>query len=162
MEYKLTEKFTQDRIDELLRIHRSEGLTAKTLLENAKDLDNPLHDLFEWNNRDAGEKWRLAQARMIINEVRVIVDTTEIYAFENISSVNIEENSQGQESTLLLNSSRRVYEPIIEILNDEEKRKQLLKQAMNYMDYWKNKYAEIEELEPVFKSIEKAKKKLKI
>lgn len=118
MEYKITEKFSQEHIDEILRIHNEEGLTAETLLENSKDKDNIFHNLFEWDNKSAGEKWRLQQARLIINEIRVTIGERELYAFENIR-VNI--NPESNQSNVLIETNR-FYEPIIEILNDEDKK----------------------------------------
>jgi hypothetical protein len=156
-EYKLTGKITQERIDELLRIHKTKGLTAETLLEKAKNKKSSLHELFEWNNNKAGEKWRLAQARWIINEVRVIIETEEIPAFEVITTV---ECNDSQNSSLLLKENNKAYEPIVEILTDKEKRKQLVDKALLWITYWSKRYEQLEELKPIFEAIKKTRKKL--
>lgn len=157
MEYKITEKFSQEHIDEILRIHNEEGLTAETLLENSKDKDNIFHNLFEWDNKSAGEKWRLQQARLIINEIRVTIGERELYAFENIR-VNI--NPESNQSNVLIETNR-FYEPIIEILNDEDKKKQLIDRALREINYWKQRNIQLNELRPIFKAIEKTTKKVK-
>ena len=47
----------------------------RTIIEKAKNPNTTLHKYFDWNNNVAGEKWRIQQARNIINhlvEVKVI------------------------------------------------------------------------------------------
>jgi len=84
MEYKITEKFTPEVIDEIIEIQKEKGLTAETILDEAKKKSSPLHNFFDWDNTTAGEKWRLQQARILINEVKIIVNSKEMYAFENV------------------------------------------------------------------------------
>jgi hypothetical protein len=149
MEYKITEKFTPEVIDEIIEIQKDKGLTAETILDEAKKKSSPLHNFFDWDNTTAGEKWRLQQARILINEVKVIVNSKERYAFEN---VRITVCDQPEETT-------REYKPIMEILSKEEYRKQVIKQALENATYWKEKYSEYNELKPIFVSINKVKKK---
>ena len=153
-QYKITEKITKERINEALRISKEKDLTPENVVEAAKSKSNPLHDLFEWDDTKAGYKWRLQQARVFINEIKVIVENKEIYAFENVSIQVVEEENDGVKS-------KRIYEPIGTILSSEEKRQQLLRQAIGYMEYWKNKYSMLHELKPIFEVVEKVKKKLK-
>jgi hypothetical protein len=149
MEYKITEKFTPEVIDEIIEIQKDKGLTAETILDEAKKKSSPLHNFFDWDNTTAGEKWRLQQARILINEIKVIVNSKERYAFEN---VRITVCDQPEETT-------REYKPIMEILSKEEYRTQVIKQALENITYWKEKYSEYNELKPIFVSINKVKKK---
>ena len=73
VEYKKTDKFTDEVIDEIMRIHKEQGLTAENLIKNAKKKSNPLHELFDWDIKSSAEKWWLYQARVLINEVKVIL-----------------------------------------------------------------------------------------
>ena len=50
--------------------------TADALVEAAKDPMHPLHGHFVWDNDDAGERYRLSQARGFIASVRVEVEPT--------------------------------------------------------------------------------------
>lgn len=52
------------------------AITPDIVVEVASNKASPLHNYFEWDNRIASEKWRLQQARVLINniEVQVIKD----------------------------------------------------------------------------------------
>ena len=80
IEYKISGKFNQEIIDEILKVEQDKGLTAESLLEEANKKSNPLHALFEWDDKEAGHLFRLQQARMIINEVKVIIESKEYYS----------------------------------------------------------------------------------
>lgn len=49
--------------------------SAETLLAHAKG--SPIHDLFEWNNTEAGHQYRLTQARYYLRSYRVKVRVLE-------------------------------------------------------------------------------------
>lgn len=60
---------------ELLRIKsKRKKLNAYVVVEEAKKADNPLHDFFEWDDSEAGKKWRLHQARKLITQIVQIVE----------------------------------------------------------------------------------------
>lgn len=48
----------------------NEGLTPESLVEYARDELSPIHDLFEWNDYIAAEKYRIVQAQNIIKNIR--------------------------------------------------------------------------------------------
>lgn len=151
MKYKETEKISKEVIKEILRVEKEKGLTAENLLEEARDEKSSLHKLFDWNNNKAGEKWRFHQARLLINEVKVIIDQQELYAFE---SVNINTSNLSEEEI------ERVYKPVVEILNNEDLRIQVIKTAMEKQKYWKQQYSIYDELKSIVISIEKTEKSL--
>ena len=85
MEFKTTDIFTMDVINEIRRIEREEGLTPENLIENAKKKRNPLHGLphFKgWDNEKMINSFLLQQARIIINQVMIIIDEKEIPYYE--------------------------------------------------------------------------------
>lgn len=99
MEYKTTNRLSEERINEILRIKDTLGLTPENLIKEAKKKSNPLHNLFEWDDTEAARKWRLQQGRLIINEIKIIVDTEERYAFENVKmTISTEEENVEEES----------------------------------------------------------------
>lgn len=60
----------------LQQIYESHGkLTPELVVEHAKDPDNPLHDHFDWDNEEAGVKWRKHQARMLICKVKIVSES---------------------------------------------------------------------------------------
>jgi hypothetical protein len=154
IQYKITEKYTKKVIDEIVKIEKENELTAENLLEAAKNTNNPLHGFFDWDNSIAGTKWRLQQARIIINEVKIIVNHKERYAFECVQ-VKIKSKTIDNKGAL----TKRVYKPILEILSKEEYRKQIIQAALENIVYWKEKYSEYSEFNPIFVSIDKVKSK---
>lgn len=144
--YKTTDKFTEEVISEILEVKEQNGLTAENLLEVAKNKNSALHDFFDWNDTSAGEKFRIYQARCLINEVKIVVDEKEFHAFENVN-VSINEESS------------REYKGFVEILNTEQYRTQIIKQALESITSWKDKYKEYSEFKPIVSSIDKVKLK---
>lgn len=48
--------------------------TPAALVERAHNPEHPLHGLFQWDDKAAGEKWRLEQARSLIGSVQVVIE----------------------------------------------------------------------------------------
>lgn len=60
---------------ELERIReRAEQLTPEDVVNEARPKDAPLHPAFEWDNKRAGEAWRVHQARNLIRAIQVVQD----------------------------------------------------------------------------------------
>lgn len=156
IQYKNTEKFTPEVIGEVLEIKETYGLTAENLLRKASKKSSSLYEFFDWDNSSAGEKWRLGQARSLINEIKIIVEDKEMYAFENV-------NVCVQEAEIKSNSpnkfGNREYKTIVEIMNNEDYRAQLIQRALAEATYWKERHTELVELNPIFITIDTEKKK---
>ena len=59
-------------IEELKQIEKKYGeLRPEYVVEEAKDKNHPLHNYFDWNNKVAGHKWRVYQARNLILRVKI-------------------------------------------------------------------------------------------
>ena len=117
---------------------KSGSLTPKKLVEVSRPKNAPLHSEFEWNNTRAADLWRQQQARMIINSLVVVAPETQtvVRKFYNIQS------------------SERSYETLETIMSDVNKRELLLKSALQELDSFKRKYADLEELAGVFNAID--------
>lgn len=148
-QYKTTDRINKKVIKEILKVEKTQGLTAWTLLEQAKEKDNPLHDLFEWDNSVAAEKYRLVQARIIINEIKIMVEDKVMYGFENVT-VKVSETD-----------SKRVYQPINDIMDNEETRNQILLRGIQAQKYWKQQYSNLIEFKGIVKEIERVEGRLK-
>ena len=59
--------------EELDKIKSKENLTPESVVGVAKNKKSVLHKYFEWDNDEAAEKWRLQQARNIVNHIIEIV-----------------------------------------------------------------------------------------
>jgi hypothetical protein len=146
--YQTTKRLTQEVIDEIITLDESGELTAETLLERAKDKDSILHDFFEWNDSEAGIKYRLHQARILINEIKIVVEDKVISGFENVSIV-LEEGE-----------TKRVYKPVFQIMSNEEQRMQIIQRAIAHQEYWAEQYKQYSELAPIVAVIKKTKASL--
>lgn len=160
VEYKLTEKFTEEVIGEINNIQKSEGLTPEQVVESARNSKSPLHDFFEWEDSVASAKWRLQQARVLINEVKVIIDSKEYYAFENVSVAVPIANQKGNSKCNEELEVVREYKPVIEILNNKDLREQIVRSALNHLAYWEHQNDRYSELAPIIKSAKKVRKQL--
>ena len=158
MEYKITNKISKEVIDELLKVKEEKGLTAEEVVKQAKKKKSKLHSFFEWDNDKASDKWRLQQARVLINEVKIIIEDKEYYAFENVS-VKVE-SDQIHEGTNVNEINKREYFTNKEIISNEELREQIVQRAYNYLLYWKKQFSFYREFEPVFKSMKKVEKSI--
>lgn len=125
---------------ELARIGqgREKDVTPELVVETAVLKRSPLHDFFEWDNGVAGEKYRVFQARNIINHLRVIIWTDagelpETKAFHNINFAVSSEDENGE--------SIRIYRPVEE-LNDETIRADIIKNALRELRNWRDRYKE--------------------
>lgn len=63
--------------DELLKLESENQLSPKAVVDRAKDPANPMHKIFEWNDKVAGKRYRLQQARALISDFEVLVEVDE-------------------------------------------------------------------------------------
>lgn len=61
-------------------IRRCHG-DPRAVVQAARDPNNPLHPLFNWNDEDAAEQHRIAQARLMIRSLIVTYKEREVHAF---------------------------------------------------------------------------------
>ena len=150
MKVKITGKYNKKVLAELSKLYKEKnGLTAKDLFERAKDKNNPLHNLFEWNKDITFTKWNIHQARMIINDIKVTLNNKDVYLYETVKvTSNIE------------NESERVYKTIMDISKNPELRIQVIKNALEQIIYWKAKYSSYKEFKPIVIAIEKLETRL--
>jgi len=156
IQYKNTEKFTPEVISEVLEVKDTYGLTAENILRKASKKSSLLYEFFDWDNSSAGEKWRLQQARGIINEIKIIVNNKELYAFENVNVIIKEAIISNNKKSKFGN---REYKTIVEIMDNEDYKNQLIHKALTEATYWKERHEELMELSPIFISIESTKQK---
>ena len=63
----------------LNKIEEENGkIVPKALVDESKDTSSPTHRFFEWNNTKAAEKFRLHQAKNIINHVEIEIVSAEV------------------------------------------------------------------------------------
>jgi len=78
-------------VEVLSDIHRRHGLLdAETVVAEARPKNSPLHRYFDWDNKVAGERWRLEQARQLIRRAVIVIGEpeTKCRAFVHVRSAN--------------------------------------------------------------------------
>ena len=61
--------------DELSRIYKRDGgISLKTVVDESRGKDAPLHGCFEWDDTKAAEKYRQSQAAHIIRSITVVTE----------------------------------------------------------------------------------------
>lgn len=117
--------------------------TARMLLEEARAEESPIHELFEWDDSIAAEKYRLKQATEIITAVAVVIEDNvdtpkKVRAFANVGS-----------------RRKGSFIPMTTALAKEESRKIILQHALEELSEFKAKYRDLQELATIFAEIEK-------
>ena len=130
---------------EFIRQRNGGLLKASDVVEYARDNNSALHTMFEWDDSEAAEKYRLMQARSIIRVVvQIIPDTNEkIRTFVSLSSDRVQGNG---------------YRVIADVMEDEQLIDTLLQDAKNELASFSRKYARLQsldELRPVLNEIDR-------
>lgn len=118
-------------------------LTKESIVEFAKNKKSELHKCFEWDDKIAGEKFRLHQANLVLVNLSIVV------------------NEETQETTRMFvniqSEEKKVFKNIVSVLENEEDYKQLLKKAEDAFISYKEKYRQMIEFQDlkniIFKNI---------
>lgn len=89
------------------RIERENGsVTCERLVDSARSKTSAIHGLFEWNDKIAGEKWRIQQAKTILCCLKVSVsedgesEPKKVRAFLNANPADVRAEYFNIEKTL--------------------------------------------------------------
>jgi hypothetical protein len=117
-------------------------LRAADVVEFAENPETALHKHFDWDDSEAGRKWREHQARLIINaRVIVLEQDNEPIIVRAFESLKTDRHSEGG------------YRSIVNILSNEQHRQQLLTQALDDMRAFERKYHTLKEVAPIIEQI---------
>lgn len=118
------------------RLEKEGRLSAKELVNESRDENSPLHDMFEWDDAIAAEKYREVQASKIIRSIVVKVEDSPL-PFKAFSSV-----------------APQQYVSTKKALSRDATRKILLDSAKRELEAFRRKYATLTELADVFSAID--------
>lgn len=122
-------------------LREKRGLTPAVVVEDARQLNSPTHEFFEWDDEVAAHAHRLYQARELIAglvvEIEEAPDTEPLRAFVSIKM------DEGREYTSLQAA-----------MSDRELREQVVEEALRELELWKRKYNGFHELAQIFEAIE--------
>lgn len=115
-------------------------VTPESVLDKAKNAKTELHKCFEWDDSVAGEKYRLIQARQIIQHFVIVTsekeDTPRIRSYQITTTTN-------------------KYEPTKVFLQKPDEYTALLERAKNELEAFKQRYKMLSELEEIFEDIDR-------
>lgn len=114
-------------------------ITPQNVVNLARNENSKLHNDFEWDNEIAGEKYRLSQAREMI-QLLAFKPKEEIHEPTRVYQISTE---------------KTVYKPVEVILQNNDEYQNLLKRALLELESFKKRYSNIVELEEVFLAINK-------
>jgi hypothetical protein len=111
---KQRQEAVRERLAEIEEANRGR-LTPEAVVRDAEDPDSPLHDYFEWDNKEAGHRWRIEQARALIVSVRVIttVDRNEVKAVYYVKDPTLPQGQSGYRSLPAIKSERALAREVI-------------------------------------------------
>ena len=115
------------------------------VLDKARDKKSELHKCFDWDDSSAAEKYRLYQARKVINHLIVVTQDVDEPDKEPIQFRVMLKNEQTKESG---------YKQTIVMVRDEDEYKKLLDQAYKELHAFKQKYQCLSELSEIFALID--------
>lgn len=120
-------------------IGRDVEITPEQVLEKARDEQSELHKCFEWNDSIAAEKYRLQQARQLIQFFVVVP----------------KQDSKSPIRHFQITSQRNVYMPTTHFATQPDEYQKLLQRAYAELRSFQNRYKSLSELESVFEEIDK-------
>ena len=114
------------------------SVSPEEILKKARQKKSELHKCFEWDDSVAAERFRLQQARQII---QLLVITPK---YEDDEPVRV----------FQITSEKNVYQPTRMILQQPDEYAQLLKRAKGELFALQKRYKILSELEAVFAAID--------
>lgn len=127
-------------------VARNNGLlNPRQILDEARNTDNVLHRYFEWDDSKAGDAYRLAQVGVLVRHVRLTIVRPDPVTREVRFTTTREYQSRPS-----MRQASGGYESVESILSDEHKRAELLAQVLRELNTYRQRYAELSELQPVW------------
>lgn len=137
--WNITGFYKQDANEVGKELEKIENLTPENVVEVARDKKNVMHDMFEWDDSIAGEKYRKTQASKILAaiQVKIIVDN--------------EPNKQVRAFVTTKKNSN--FKPIEKVVKDVDQYALLLDKAYRELNYIKIKYENLKEIQELLENI---------
>lgn len=133
---------------EQIRVARGGDFKDADVLDDARNPQSPLHQVFEWDNSEAGEQYRLYQARVLVASI-VSAPLTNSSSTEPVRVfVSVRQNHS------------KSYRTLSEVLSDDQLREKFLRRAFADLKLWERKYAKYEELVPIFEVAKQQEQKI--
>ena len=112
--------------------------TPSDVVEAARPELSPLHDCFEWDDLKAAEKYRLVEARHLVNTINVV-----------ITAQGKEIEARGFYSVVVQTEDEQIehrYTAIRIISADSARREQVIERALLELQGWQARYQQYQEI----------------
>lgn len=109
------------------------SITPEEVIEKAKDKKSELHKCFEWDDKVAGQKFRLQQARQVLN---------------NLVFIPVEKEEQP--IRIFSYTPETGYKPTVQMVVNFDEYQNLLAQAKRELLAFERKYSTLSELQEIF------------
>ena len=116
-----------------------EIVTPENVLEVAKDTSTELHKCFTWTDSEAARKWRLKEARQLIQLFVVKTEKQEVL----------------KPRIFQVSSERNIYQEATFFIQNKDEYAALIARAKAELIAIENRYKEITEMEEIFDAIDK-------
>lgn len=123
-------------------------LRAEDVVEAARTDASPLHSYFTWEDTEAAQHWRLFEAQRLIRVVVAVIPGITKDPVRVFMSLKSDRTPIGG------------YRTSVEILSNAQMREQMVREALDDMQMFRERYRMLRELADVFASMRKAAKKL--
>ena len=142
--FKVPAQIVGETLEELAQ---NGELTSSSFLDASRPEESPTHNLFEWDDSIAAERYRLQQATVAINSIEVqIINEATATVMPQAAFVNVISKAPSRPGS---------FAPIEIALSDENMRSTLLLNALNELKSFRRKYNQLSELTDVFLKIKK-------
>lgn len=118
-------------------------VSKQAFVDSARDEASEMHELFEWDDSIAGEKYRLYQANTIIKAIRVEIVDTSTNVVQKVAAYVLPERSE----------KKGGYVSVQKALEDTESRAALLRSAKMECEWFISKYKHLQEAADIIKAM---------
>lgn len=129
--------------DEIYENGAIKETTPEAVVEKAKNKNTELHKCFEWNDKVAGHKYRIIQARDILCSFRILSD-------EIVES----ENKPFEVRAVVKGDEPNHYKPTKLVVQKMDEYQALLDQAKRELESFRRRYENLIELEKLMADID--------
>ncbi len=141
-------RLSRAQVSELRRLSQDGTVRAREIVDAARDESSVLHSLFEWDDTEAAEQWRLYQARHIVRKVYIVLSKHEERKTRFYVSLRSEREKGGG-----------VIRVVTNIMSDDDLRAEYIEDAKADLKAFRDKYETLRELSgfaSLFKAIDAA------
>lgn len=127
-------------------------ISPADVLDEAKDESSPLHEYFEWDDDEAAERYRLAQASSLIRRWRGSIMRVD----EKTKTVVLTTARRVQSPSLERGNGSRGYVTVEAIMADPAMRSDMIRTVLKELQAYRRRYADLVALSDIWSAIDDA------